>query len=157
MKNGLSNPALIALSTPQGQQILANAGKVQSKAIDLGFSILKIGLLCLGGYLVYRKITNAFHKRKENSQYRPANITVATAKLRAENLYKAMFGIANDFNAILLNLSGLNFNGYARVYNAFGERRGADLKKQNLTEWLYDQCSPTQLAQLKFATNNAIV
>lgn len=156
MKNGLSNPALLALSTPQGQQALANVGKVQSKAIDLGFSILKIGLVCLGGYLVYRKITNAFQKRSQNNGYRPANISVAMAKVRAENLYKAMFGVANDFNAIIQNLSGLNFNGYNRVYNEFGERRGADLKKQNLTEWLYDQCNATQLAQLKFMTNNAI-
>ncbi|WP_395077740.1 hypothetical protein [Flavobacterium sp.] len=156
MKNGLSNPALLALSTPQGQQALANVSKVQSKAIDLGFSILKIGLLCLGGYLVYRKITNAFKKRGQNNQYQPANISVGLAKIRAENLYKAMFGVANDFNAIMQNLSGLNYNGYNRVFNEFGERRGADFKKQNLTEWLYDQCSATQLAQLKFMTNNAI-
>jgi hypothetical protein len=156
MKQGLSNPVLLALATPQGQKALANVSQVQSKAIDLGFSILKISLFCLGGYLVYRKITNAFRSRKENGNYRPANISEAMAKVRAENLFKAMFGASHDFNAMLKNLSGLNYNGYTRVFNAFGERRGADLKKQNLTQWIYDQCNATELAQLKFATNNAI-
>jgi hypothetical protein len=156
MKNGLSNPALLALSTPQGQQAMANASKVQSKAIDLGFSILKIGLFALGGYLVYRKIVSAFQKRKEDNNYRPANVSLEMAKVRADNLFKAMYGVSNDFSAMLKNLSGVNYNGYTRIFNAFGERRGADLKKQNLTQWIYDQSNETELAQLKFITNNAI-
>jgi hypothetical protein len=156
MENGLSNPALIALSTPEGRQAVANASKVQSKAIDLGFSILKVGLLALGGYLVYRKIAYSFQKRKEDNNYRPANVSHEMAKVRADNLFKAMYGVSNDFNAILKNLSGVNYNGYTRIFNAFGERRGADFKKQNLTQWIYDQCNQTELAQLKFITNNAI-
>lgn len=66
-----------------------------------------------------------------------------------------MYGPGDNFNKVATNLKGLNYNGYVRVYNAFGERRGMDLKKQNLEEWLYDNFTESEIKQLKFLTNNA--
>ncbi|WP_394760295.1 hypothetical protein [Flavobacterium sp.] len=156
MKQGLSNPALVTLlSTPQGQKALAKTGQATGRALDLGFTILKIGIFSLAGYIIYRKVTGAFSKVSEDSNYRPANVTIVSAKQRAENIFNAMYGVKNDFNKVSQNLSGLNHNGFIRVYNEFGSRRGADFKKLNLTEWLYDQFNATQIAQLKFITNNS--
>ena len=109
----------------------------------------------MAGYIIYRKITGAFSKVSEDSNYRPANVTTVSAKQRAENIFNAIYGVKNDFNKVSQNLSGLNHNGFIRVYNEFGSRRGADLKKLNLTEWIYDQFNTTQIAQLKFITNNS--
>lgn len=157
MKQGLSNPALIAavLQTPQGQKALADSAQATVRALNFGFTILKIGFISLAGYIIYRKITGAFSKISEDRNYRPANVSVISAKQRAENIFKAVYGAANDFNKVSQNLSGLNHNGFIRVYNEFGSRRGLDFKKLNLTEWLYDQFNETQIAQLKFITNNA--
>lgn len=156
MKQGLSNPALVALlSTPQGQKTLAKTSQATGRALDLGFTIIKYSFLALGGYIIYRKITGAFSKISEDKRYRPANITVASAKQRAENIFNAVYGIKKDFKAVAKNLTGLNNNGFTRVYNEFESRRGADFKKMNLTEWLYDQFDAKQIAQLKFITNNS--
>ena len=152
----LGNPAITAvLATPEGQKALSNASHASSKAIDLTFTILKIGIFCLAGYIIYNKVVNGFSKRKEDSNYRPSNITSQGAAIRAENLFRAMYGLGDNFNKVATNLKGLNLNGYIRVYNAFGERRGMDLKKQNLEEWLYDNFSESEIKQLKFLTNNA--
>ena len=152
----LGNPAIAAvLATPEGQKALANTSNAGSKAIDLFFSVLKVGIFGLGAYIIYNKFVNGFDKRKENSNYRPSNITAQGAAIRAENLFRAMYGPGDNFNKVATNLKGLNYNSYVRVYNAFGERRGMDLKKQNLEEWLYDNFTESEIKQLKFLTNNA--
>ncbi|MFC4817621.1 MULTISPECIES: hypothetical protein [unclassified Flavobacterium] len=152
----LGNPAITAvLATPEGQKALSNATHASSKAIDLAFTVLKVGIFCLGGYLIYNKFINGFDTKKEDSNYRPSNITTQGAAIRAENLYRAMYGPGDNFNKVATNLKGLNYNGYIRVYNAFGERRGMDLKKQNLEEWLFDNFTESEIKQLKFLTNNA--
>ena len=155
MKQGLSNPALLLLSTPEGQKALAKTSQATGRALDLGFTILKVGIVSLAGYIIYRKVTGAFSKVKEDKNYRPANISIVSAKQRAENIFNAVYGVAKDFSKVSQNLSGLNHNGFIRVYNEYGSRRGLDFKKLNLTEWLYDQFNATQIAQLKFITNNS--
>lgn len=158
MKNGLSNPALIAgvLQSKAGQKVLENSANVQAEWTKLGFTLLKLTLLATAGYLVYRKIAGAFVKQSEDKRYLPANLSVSSASIRANNLYKAMYGFASDFDKVVQNLQGVNHNGYIRIYNEFGARPGADFKKLTLTQWLYDQFNDTQIAQLKFITNNAI-
>lgn len=145
----LGNPALVTvLASEEGR-------KATSKAIDLTFTIIKVGIFSLGGYLVYRKFFPAFNKMVENPNFRPSNVTQQGAEARAENLFRAMVGFGSNFDKVAANLRGLNYNGFARVYNAFGERRGMDVKKQNLIEWLYDQFSASEIKELKFITNNA--
>lgn len=152
----LGNPAIAAiLATPQGQQALSNASNKASKTIDLLFSTLKVGVICLGAYILYKKVIPSFEKKQENSNYRPSNITSQGAAIRAENIYRAMYGPGDNFNKVVTNLKGINYNGYVKLYNAFGERRGLDFKKQNLEEWFYDQFTESEIKQLKFLTNNA--
>jgi hypothetical protein len=161
MKKGLGNPAAVALlSTPQGQKVIEKTSHATGRAIDIGITIFKVGLLSLVAYIAYRKITGAFSKIKEDSNYRPANISIVSAKQRAENLFKAMYGVGANFEKVKANLTipnqKLNYNGYLRIYNEFGSRRGSDFKKLTLTEWLIDQFGSdnTKMAQLKFLTNN---
>lgn len=145
----LGNPALATvLATPEGRQ-------AATKTIDLVFTVIKVGLLGLTGYIVYKKIFNSFNKMVENPNFKPANVTIQGAEARAENLYRAMVGPGSNFDKVASNLRGLNYNGFARVYNSFGERRGADMRKQNLIEWLYDQFDSSEIKELKFITNNA--
>lgn len=144
----LGNPALAVLATPEGRQ-------ATTKAINLTFTVIKVGLLGLAGYLIYRKVFPSFSKMVENPNFKPANVTKQGAESRAENLYRAMVGPGSNFDKVASNLRGLNYNGFARVYNSFGERRGADMRKQNLIEWLYDQFDSSELKELKFITNNA--
>lgn len=154
--NKLGNPAITAvLATPEGRQAVSNATHTATKAVDLFFTVLKVGIFCLGGYIIYRKVVPSFDKKYEKSNYRPSNITTQGAAIRAENLYRAMYGPGDNFNKVATNLKGLNYNGYIRVYNAFGERRGLDFKKQNLEEWFYDQFTESEIKQLKFLTNNS--
>lgn len=157
MKEALGNPAIIAaaLSTEAGQKAINKGVDATGKAVSLGFTILKVGIFFLAGYVVYKKVFPHFKKVKEDSRYHPANVTETGARQRAENLFTAMQGIGADFNKTSSNLKGLNHNGFIRVYNEFGERRGADFKKQNLTEWIYDQFSKSEITELKFITNNA--
>ena len=160
MKQGLSNPALLLLSTPEGQKALAKTSQATSRALDLGFTILKIGFFSLAGYIIYRKVTGAFSKISEDLNYRPANVTTVSAKQRAENIFKAIYGVGSNFDKVKANLTipnqKLNYNGYLRIYNEFGSRRGADLKKLTLTEWLTEEYGSDKLkmAQLKFITDN---
>lgn len=156
MKQGLSNPALLALlNTPKGQQALESVNQRTTWAMNLGFTVLKIGIVSLAGYIIYRKISGAFSKIKEDKNKVPANISFVSATQRAENIFKALYGTKNDFDEVAKNLIRLNHNGFTRLYNAYGSRRGADFKKLTLTEWLYDQFDATQIAKLKFITNNA--
>ena len=157
MKPGLKTPAAVvaALSTKEGKKAIDTALHAQSKAIDLGFTILKIGLFSLAVYITYKKVFNSFVKAKEDKSQPASNITIAGAKQRAENLYRAMNGVGANFDKTIANLRGLNYNGFIRVFNEFGERRGYDLKKQNLTEWIFDQFNEAQIKQLRFAANNS--
>lgn len=155
MKKALGNPALAVLSTEAGQKALNNSVNASGEAMKLGFTLLKIGIFGVAAYLLYNKFTNSFVKAKEDKRQPVANVTSGGAEVRATNLFKAMVGIGANYNKVYTNLKGLNYNGYVRVFNAFGNRRGNDFEKLNLTEWLHNQFNESDLQRLRFATNNA--
>lgn len=110
-------------------------------------------LVFLGiGYYAYNKLTNSFEKLKENNTLIPSNISNSQAKIKADAIYAAMKGFGNGFSIVKTNLAGLNYNAYVKVYNAFGERKGADdiFNKMTLTEWINDQFNESELIQLRF-------
>lgn len=150
MKTGLNNPIVAAavVTNPQVQ-------KIATKSIDLLFTVAKIGVFGLVGYIVYKKVFKGFKKERENPNYTPSNVSSLQAKAKAESIYNAMFGINRDFTQVFKNLDGVNRNGFIRIYNEFGARRDAAFKKMTMTEWFYDQFSKTDISRLKFITNNA--
>lgn len=150
-ESGLSNPALANfIASPQGQKMIDKAQENQQKAISTGLFILKF--LVVSGVLTfaYFKIFKGFKKLDEDKRYRPSSISTTQAKARAEAIYTAMLGFGANFKAVENNLTGLNHNGFIKVFNAFGERRSATLTKMNLVEWLQDQFNETDISKLRF-------
>ncbi|MFV5689082.1 hypothetical protein ACM55M_10710 [Flavobacterium sp. ZT3R25] len=115
-----------------------------------GFTVLKIALI--GGILtlVYFKIFKGFQQIQDDKRYKPSNINVTQAKARSEAIYTALLGFGANYNTVENNLTGLNHNGFIKVYNEFGERRSSTLVKMNLVEWLQDQFNETEIAKLRF-------
>lgn len=146
----LGNPAAVAVAaSPAGQKAI-------EKTIDIIPFLLK-GLILAGlGYFVYYKITHKFDKLALNPNYPPANISDASAQSRAEAIYTAMYGAGNGFETVKQQINGVNFNGFTKIYNAFGIRKSfnhivlINKSEGNLIEWFYDQFSPGELAELRF-------
>lgn len=149
-KIGLSNPAALALlSSPEGQKMLANAQGAQSKLMARAFLGFEILLIAGGLVFAYHKIFG-FTKWNENKNYQPSNISTAQAKARADAIFSALYGVGANYSTVEHNLTGLNHNSFIRIYNEFGERRGATFVKKNLIEWLQDQFNEDKLTQLRF-------
>lgn len=125
---------------------------IESKRIlsPTGFTVLKIALI--GGILTlaYFKIFKGFQQIQDDKRYKPSNINVTQAKARSEAIYTALLGFGANYNTVENNLTGLNHNGFIKVYNEFGERRSSTLVKMNLVEWLQDQFNETEIAKLRF-------
>lgn len=144
MKQGLKNPAIAAFaSSPKGQEAIA-------KTANLGITVLKVGLILGVLAVAYYKIFKGFSNLKEDVLYKPSNISVTQAKARAEAIYTALLGTAKNYTTVEKNLTGLNHNGFVRLYNEFGERRSALLTNMNLVEWLQDQFNEDDIAKLRF-------
>lgn len=144
MEQGLKNPALVAYATSeQGQKTI-------TKGTDLVFLLLKITLIGGLGFFAYYKIFMGFKKVQEDTRYKPSNISQTTAKARAEAIYTAMIGFGANYATVEKNLTGLNHNGFIRLYNEFGQRRGATLVNMNLVEWLQDQFKEDDISRLRF-------
>ena len=101
------------------------------------------------GWFAYSKIFKGFNKVTEDRNHASSNINDTEAKARAEAVYTAMLGFGANFQTVLKNLSKLNYNAFIKVYNAFGERRGATFTKMNLVEWLQDQFNETEMTRLR--------
>jgi hypothetical protein len=157
-KQGLHNPAVLtALATsPQGQKAISNSLDKANASVNATASIvkgvLKTGLFLGVGFFVYKKVFGGFSSIKENKSQKPSNISSGMAKSKAEAIYSAMYGLGNGFKSVKQNLIGVNYNGFVRIYNAFGVRKGVNplSKKMTLIEWFIDQFSPSELIELRF-------
>lgn len=111
------------------------------------------------GYYLYSSYTNRFVKLKENNNYPIANVTEAQAKGRADGIANsktfwddADFG--GQYQATAQNLAGLNYNGFIRVYNAFGHQGGTIFSGDlNLIEFIKDQFSAYEVQTLSTLLN----
>ena len=116
--------------------------------------LVKTVVVCGIGWYAYHKFINRFISLKEKSNYPDSNVTDAEAKTRADAIYGSIGWFSNSFDAVANNLTGLNYNGFIRVYNAFGEHYGTLLGGNlNLIEWLKNQFSDNELAQLSALQN----
>lgn len=157
-KGKLSNPAAIAAvaNSPQGQKAMENSQKAIDKSLEVvPFVIKTVFILGILGFAYY-KFTNRFKPLKENSDYPNANVSEGNAKTKAEAIFNAMIGFGANVDAVASNIAGLNYNGFVRVFNAFGERQGSVpfSDKMNMVEWLYDQFDEYELTKLRFLVPN---
>lgn len=160
-KTKLANPAVATvLSSEAGQTAIKNASENQREVVKATVSvlpfILKTGFVLGVGYWAYSKWTNRFVPSKEVSYYQQANITNGQAKSKAEAIYGAMKGFGNGFQIVAANIAGLNYNGWIRLYNAFGARQGSIplSPKMDIVEWFTDQFDEEELQQLRFLVQN---
>lgn len=118
--------------------------------------LVKTAVVCGIGYYVYYRFTTRFISLKENSKFPTGNVTLAQAKSRADSIKGSIGWVSNDFNNVADNLQGLNYNGFIRVYNAFGQQTGTLLGGDlNLIEWIQNQFTQYQVEQLSSLLNGA--
>lgn len=138
-----------------GNPIAAVAGvkAIEQASTALPF-LIKLGAVTALVVVGYRIYTNRFVNIKESSSEPPANISLAQAKTRADSIAGSITTFGNDFRNVSTQLTGLNYNGFVRVYNAFGHHRGTLLGGDlNLIEWLQNQFDSFQMKQLSFLLN----
>lgn len=138
-----------------GNPIAAVAGvkAIEQASTALPF-LIKLGAVTALVVVGYRIYTNRFVNIKESSSEPPANISMAQAKTRADSIAGSISNFSNDFKNVSTQLTGLNYNGFVRVYNAFGHHRGTLLGGDlNLIEWLQNQFNSFQMKQLSFLLN----
>lgn len=135
--------------------VVAGVKVVEKSAEAIPFLIKFFTVIGVSWY-AYRLYNDRFVKRKENSSFPPSNVSYAQAKSRADAIYGAIGVISNDFDVVSRQISGLNYNGFVRVYNAFGHKKGTLLGGDlNLEEWVYNQFSSYQVQQLSFLLGGA--
>ncbi|WP_395043397.1 hypothetical protein [Flavobacterium sp.] len=157
-KQGLHNHAVLTAVTtsPQGQKAvqtsLERADKTVSIATSIVKGVLKTGLFLGVGYFAYIKIFNGFSSLSVNKKEKPSNISTGMAMNKAEAIFSAMYGLGSGFKSVKQNLLGVNHNGFIRIYNEFGKRKGINplSEKMTLTQWFIDQFSPAELVELRF-------
>lgn len=157
-KQGLHNPAVLTAvaTSPQGQKVIADtiqrANTTVNTTVSIVKGVVKTGLFLGFGFFVYKKVFGGFSSIRENKNQKPSNISSGMAKSKAEAIYSAMYGLGNGFKSVKQNLMGVNYNGFVRIYNAFGVRGGVNplSKKMTLIQWFIDQFSPSELIELRF-------
>ncbi|MEG7688968.1 hypothetical protein U2044_15355, partial [Listeria monocytogenes] len=86
-----------------------------------------------------------------------ANISETQAALRADVIYNAVGVFSDKFNLIAQQIEGLNYNGFVKLYNAFGNRGVIFMIKddKNLIDFLQSNLSNYEFNQLSFLLNGA--
>lgn len=138
-----------------GNPIDTGSTIIEKSAETIPF-LIKFAVFAGVGYFVYKTYTNRFVKKKEISSYPEANVSYAQAQSRADAIYSSIGWVSNDFANVSRQLSGLNYNGFIRVFNAFGHRRGTLLGGQlNLEQWCANQFTSYEVQQLSFLLGGA--
>ncbi len=158
----LANPAVVSAiaTSPEGQKAISKSVETSNKAIEKTLEVVPFVLktLFVLGVLgfAYYKFTNRFKPLSENSSYPNANITLSIAKSRADAIFSAMTGFGANVDLVANNIAGLNYNGFVRVFNAFGDKQGSIpfSSEMNMVEWFYDQFDEAELTKLRFLVPN---
>lgn len=148
-KGRLGNPAAVAATAVAGKA----ASEVAVKTVPWLIKVAVIGGVI---YVGYRIISGQFVKAKYNSNYNDANVSDAVAQAKAESIYQAMYGYGANVQVVAEQLFGLNYNGWIKVYNAFGKRQPWNVFADPLTlvEWFNDQFDTSEMSILRTALPN---
>lgn len=147
--------------------VAQSVSKVKSFVSDNWLNILLGGTIIIGGYSVYKLFfantdPDIDFDENENSPV----IDMVTAKTKAEQLFNAMRHPGTDEDTIYDVLSGVNFNDFVMISNAFGKRYydkflGVDggwplNDKLSLHEWLLQELSNGELQDLESYMPNVL-
>lgn len=159
-KKGLGNPAaMAAMADPMEKAIsktTARADATVQAATNIATDLIPfvVKSLLIGGavWYGYRLYAKRFVKMATNPNYAAANVSDGQAAARASAMYEAMYGIGANKEMMGEALQGLNYNGWVKVYNAFGNKKGANIlgDSMNLVEWIADQFNEDDLTELRF-------
>lgn len=153
-KKALGNPAaaVAVANSPAVQKTIESKAELTKQAASALPFVIKtlfvFGILYIG----YSSFTKRFKSIAYNMSSPDPSITEGQAQTRANALYEAMRGVGANFNTVITNLSGLNYNGWVRLYNAFGKRKPSVpfSDDMDLVEWLLSEFSGSELAQIRF-------
>lgn len=158
---GLGNPAALALAnSPEGKKAIGGAVETQKKLAEAGISLIpflvKTGVVIGIAWYLTGKYKSRFITKGYNTSLPAANITNGEAESRADALYEAMAGWGADVELVADQLAGLNYNGWVKVYNAFGNREGVGIftDGENLVEWITSEFDNDELDLLKTVLPN---
>lgn len=154
---GLKNPAAAIAASPAGERAIETSLQTSAETTRAGVSLavwaIKWALILGVGYYVIRSFQKRFVKAAYNPNLPAANVSDAVASAKANALYEAMYGASNDLQSVAAQLAGLNYNGWIKVYNAFGNRQPFNpfADEMNLIEWISDQfgSDTDEIAQLR--------
>lgn len=132
--------------------VTAEAAKQATSTIPF---LIKTGIIVIIGVVGYRFISTRFVKKSEVRNYPASNITLAQAKTKAASIYRATNYIHTDFETIMNQFSGVNYNGLVRIYNAFGQVGNMVTGYSDMDQFLTSRLSDTDLLQLRFLTSGA--
>lgn len=121
--------------------------------------VIKLAIVGGIGYFFYTKYVNRFQSLPTNRSYPASNVSDAQAESRATAIKSSLAFFdytGKEFEVTSQNLAGLNYNGFVKVYNAFGKQPG-HLFEGDLTliEWINDQFSAYQVSQLSLLLGGA--
>lgn len=156
---GKTNPNTVLEASSPDRSGLGNP-IIQAEVISQTASVIpwliKLGVLAIGGYFLYLSWSNRFIKKKYNSKYPDANISDAQAEARANSIVESIKLFSNDYDNVERQLAGLNYNGFIKLYNAFGKQTGTLLGGElDLIEWLRNQFTDYQILKLSALLNGA--
>lgn len=142
---GLGNPAVAAVVAQQTASVIP--------------FIIKLAIVGGLGYWAYGKITGRFQPLKTNPNYPASNVSDAQAITRANAIKSSLATFdftGHEFETTQANLAGLNYNGFIKVYNAFGKQSGHFFSGNlNLIEWIHDQFNETEINKLSLLLGGA--
>lgn len=153
-KTGKTIPAKSGASSSVGMGNPVVAGEViRQTASVIPFVIKTAIILAISGFIYY-KYTNRFVEMKFNKDWEDSNVTDSQAESRAAAIAQSIGIVSNDYDTVERSLSGLNYNGFIKVFNAFGQQTGTLLGgKLNLIEWIRNQFSDYQILKLSALQN----
>ncbi|MBC7748123.1 MAG: hypothetical protein H7Z76_06030 [Methylotenera sp.] len=132
------------------------AAVVQKTADAIPF-LIKLSAVIAVVVVGYRMYTNRFIKIREINSYGAANVSFAQAIAKADSIAKSKGVFTTDFDNVATQIAQLNYNGFVRVYNAFGNRTGTYITGTdlNLIEWFYNQFNDHEVSQLSLLLGGA--
>jgi hypothetical protein len=139
--------------------VAQSASKVKDFVGDNWLKILIGGTVLIGGYAVYKQFFASDDPDVNfDDNEAPPVIDAVTAKTKAEQLFNAMRNLGTDEQTIYDVLSGLSYNDFVMISNAFGKKYydkslGVDggwifNDKLSLHEWLLEELDNGELNEL---------
>lgn len=125
------------------------------KSIPIAW-IIKFGFIVGLALFIWYKYKNRFIPMKFRGDLDPSNISDGEAQARAEAIYNSIGWFSNSFATVADNVANLNYNGFVKLYNAFGHHTGTLLGGElDLVGWCKNQFTEYEVSQLRMLTGGA--